>query len=66
MLKAMSSMGLVWELREPPRHIVEDRPKHTAVLLEPAAVPRDEALLVSLLSEDTATASRQQADGVSR
>lgn len=39
-LRALAAVGLVWDLREPPRHIVEERPRRESV---PVAAAYDEA-----------------------
>lgn len=39
-LRALAAVGLVWDLREPPRHIVEERPRREPV---PVAAAYDEA-----------------------
>jgi stearoyl-CoA desaturase (Delta-9 desaturase) len=43
-LRAMAAVGLVWDIKEPPVHIVEDRPKEARVRLQQAAEPVAERL----------------------
>ena len=43
-LKALSKVGIVWDLRKPPKHILEGRPKREASPISPveaaATVPK--------------------------
>lgn len=38
LLKGLSYVGIVWDLRKPPQHILEGRPKHTREPVLEAAV----------------------------
>ncbi|MCB9639810.1 MAG: acyl-CoA desaturase [Myxococcales bacterium] len=45
-LKMMSWVGLVWELREPPRYILENRSKHAPVAIEATNLPHPSTSLL--------------------